>query len=263
MLNAGSGESLAAWLGVPADVMDLVSVTLLLHDLVATVVEDVDLMLVVEIHGSNPAITVDCDGGDTTGALGNLYSLLLLAGASVPGEDGRLGANLAGNGSLALRADTDAHNVISVVVHVVCDVFRRVFDLTTAEELLGVAGGVENDTESGSHVDSLALAVPVDVLLAVGATIAVDVLEFVLGGGLVVVDGVVLIGFDDLSEPWAHRHELLALSLLHLEEVIFSAVVVLATVGVSGLACLFVIDLTTAVSGEVGVVGKLAWCRSS
>lgn len=148
-------------------------------------------MLVVEINGSNPAVTVDCDSGDTTGALGNLYSLLLLAGASVPGEDGRLGADLAGDSSLALGADTDAHNVISVVVHVVGNIFGRVIDLTTTEELLGVGGDVENDTESSSHVDGLAIAVPVDVLLAVGATIAVDVFEVILGGGLVVVDWVV------------------------------------------------------------------------
>ena len=243
--------------------MDLVGVTLLLHDLVARVVEDVDLMLVVEIDSGNPAITVDCDGSDTTGALGNLYSLLLLSSACVPGEDGGLGADLAGDSGLALGANTDAHNIIGVMLHVIGNVLGSAVDLTTTEEFLGVGCWVKNDTKSSSHVDCLSTAVEVDVLLAVGATVAVDVLELVLSGGLVVVDWVVLIGLDDLSEPGAHGHKLLTLSLLDLEEVIFSGVVVLATIGIASLTGLFVIDLAAAVSGEVGVVGKLAWCRSS
>ena len=263
VLDTGSRESLAAWLFVPANVMDLVGVTLLLHDLVARVVEDVDLMLVVEIDGSNPAITVDCDSSDTTGALGDLDSLLLLSGACVPGEDGRLGADLTGNSGLALRADTDAHNIIGVMLHVIGNVLGSGLDLTATEEFLGVGCWVKNDTEGSSHVDSLVIAVEVDVLLAVSATVAVDVLEIVLSSGLVVVDWVVLIGFDDLSEPGANGHELLTLSLLDLEEVIFSGVVVLATIGIASLTGLFIIDLAAAVSGEVGVVGKLAWCRSS
>lgn len=179
MLDSGRRESLAAWLFVPADIMDLVSVTLLLHDLVARGIEDVDLMFVVEINGGNPALTVDCYSGDATSALGNLYSLLLLAGACVPGEDGRLGTDLARDSSLALRAYTDAHNIISVMVQVIGDVLGCGIDFTTTEELLGVRGWVKNDTKSGSHVDSLVLAVKVNVLLAVRATVAVDVLEII------------------------------------------------------------------------------------
>jgi len=73
----------------------------------------------------------------------------------------------------------------------------------------------------------------------------------------------VLIGLDDLSKPGAHRHELLALSFFDLEKVIFSGVVILATIGISCLAGLFVIDFTAAVLNEIGVVGELAWCRST
>ena len=106
------------------------------------------------------------------------------------------------------------------------------------------------------------MAVPVNVLLAVSATVAIDVLELVLGGGLVVVDGVVLIGLNDLTNPRADGHKLLTLSLLHLEEVVLTAVIVLATVAVLSDAGLLVIDLAATVGGEVGVIGKPAWCLS-
>ena len=262
VLHTSSGESLAAWLGVPADVMDLVGVTLLLDDLVAIVVEDVDLMLVVEIDGADPSIVVDSDGGDATGALGDLYSLLLLASAGVPGEDGGLGADLTGDGGLTLRADADAHNIIGVMVLVIGDVLGSVVDFTATEELLGVRLAVEDNTESSGHVDGLTVGVPVAVLLGVGASVTIDVLELVLSRGLVVVDWVMLIGLDDLTQPWAHGHELLASGLFHFEEVILAAIVVLSTVAIGGFASLLVVLLTATVSSEVGVVGKLAWSRS-
>jgi len=242
--------------------VNLVSVTLLLHHLVAVVVEDVHLMLVVQIDSSDPAFRVDGDGGDATSAFGDLYSLLLLAGASVPGEDGGLGAGLAGDSGVTSGVHTDAHHIIGVVVLVIGDVLGRVLDLTATEELLLVGGDVEDDTEGGSHVDSLVLAVPVHVLLRVSAAVAIDVFEVVLHGWLVVVDGVVIVRLNDLSNPWADRHELLTLSLLNLEEVILSAVVVLTTVAVLGDTGFLVIDLAATIGSEVGVIGKLAGCSS-
>ena len=179
--------------------MNLVGVTLLLHELLTILIEDVDLMFVVEIHSGDPAVAVDGNSGDATGTLGDLNSLLLLGTACVPGEDGWLGADLAGDGRLALRADANAHNIISVMVLVIGDVLGRVLDLTTTEEFLGVGTWVQDNAEGGSHVDSVAIFVPVDVLLGVGAPVAIDVLKVVLGRGLVVVDSVMLIGFDDLS----------------------------------------------------------------
>ena len=89
VLDTGRGESGGARGGVPADVVDLVGVTLLLELGVAVVVEAVDLVFVVEVHGADPAFSVDGNGGDATGALCYLDAVLLLAGACVPGEDGR------------------------------------------------------------------------------------------------------------------------------------------------------------------------------
>jgi len=262
VLDTSGGESLATGLGVPADVVNLVGITLLLHDLIAIVVEDVDLMFVVEIHSTDPSLVVDSDGGDATGTLGNLDSLLLLTGAGVPLEDGGLGADLSGDGGLALGADANAHNIIGVMVLIVGDVLGRGIDLTTTEELLGVGLGVQDDTEGGGHVDGAASGVPVDVLTGVSASVAIDVLEVVLDGWLLVVDGVVLIGLDDLSNPGADRHELLAGGFLHFEEVVLATVVVLSAVISGGVAGLLVVDEATAICEEFGVVGELAWCLS-
>lgn len=138
VLGSGSCEALGTWLGIPTDIVDLVGITFLLEALLAGVVEDVNLMLVVEISSANPSIFGDGYSLDATGTLGNLDTLLFLTSGGVPAEDGGLGANLARNGGLALRADTDAHNIISVVVLVVGNVLCSGVNLTAAEELLGV-----------------------------------------------------------------------------------------------------------------------------
>lgn len=242
--------------------MDLVCVTLLLEDEVARGIEDVGLMLVVHIDGADPALSVNGDGSDTTSALGDLDSLLLLACAGIPCEDGWLGAALTGDGSLALWADADAQDIIGVMILVVGDVLGSVFDLTATEEFLGVGLRVKNDTESSGHVDSLAVLVPVDVLLGVSASVTINVLEVVLSGWLVVVHWVVIVGFNDLSKPWTDGHELLTLSFFHLEEVILAVIFVLSTVAFDGVAGLLVVLDTAAILGEIGVVGKFAWCLS-
>jgi len=201
VLDTSGRESLGTRLFVPADIVNLVSITILLHDLLARTVEHVHLMVVVTISGANPAFGVDGDSLDTTSALGDLYPLLLLAAARVPGEDGGRVAILAGDGGVTVSVETQAQNIIRVVFTVVRHVLRRVFDLATTEEFLRVGLGVEDDAEGGGHVDSGASAVPVDVLLGVSASVAVDVLKFVGDVGLFVVDWVVLIGLSDLSFP--------------------------------------------------------------
>jgi len=179
VLDTSGGESLGAGLGIPGTVVDLVGVTLRLEDGVTRVVVDVDLMFVVEIDSGDPALSVDCDSSDTTSALGDLDSLLLLTGVGVPGEDGGLGADLTGDSGLSVGADADAHDIIGVMLGVVGNVLGGVVDLATTEECLGVGCSVENDTEGGSHVDGLTLGVPVDVLSGVGASVTIDVLESV------------------------------------------------------------------------------------
>ena len=179
MLDTGRRESLGAGLVIPTDVMNLVAITLLLEDAGTIVVIDVDLMFVVHIDGADPAISVDSDGSDSTSARSDLDSLLLLTSAGIPGEDGGLEASLTGDGSLTVGADTDAHNIIGVMVLVICDVLGGVFNFTTTEELLGVGLLIKNDTEGSSHVDSLSFRVIVDVLSGISASVTIDVLELV------------------------------------------------------------------------------------
>jgi len=131
-------------------------------------------MLVVEIDGSDPSIIVDSDGLDATGAFANLNSLLFFASAGVPGEDSRRRASLSGNSSLAAGIDTNAQNIICVMVHIISDILGRAVDLTATEKLLSVSGdasqihlelvdnlGVQNDTEGGGVVDGMTSGVPV------------------------------------------------------------------------------------------------------
>lgn len=122
------------------------------------------------------------------------------------------------------------------MVGVLSDILGGVLDLATSEELLGVAVLVENDTKGGSHVDGLTLAVPVDVLLGVGASVAVNVLELVSSVRLILVDLVMVVGFSNLANPGTDSHELLTLSLLDFEEVALGTVFVLAFVARNVLA---------------------------
>lgn len=142
-----------------------------------------------------------------------------------------------------------------MTVLVVSNFLGGVVDFTTTEELLGVAGGVKDDTEGSSHVSGLLVGVPVGVLTGVSASVTVDVLELVGLVGLGVVDGVVALGLDDLSDPGADGHELLALAgVLDFKEVIFGAVglVHFASVGVAGF---LVVDASLLIGVlEVGFV---------
>ena len=198
-------------------------------------------MFVVKIDGSDPALGVDGNSLDTTSTLGDLDSLLHVTSAGVPFEDGGLGANLTRDGSGTRFVDSDAHDIIGVVLQVVGDVFGGAFNLTTTEELLGVGRGVQNDTKSGGHVSGLAIAVEVDVLSGVGATVAIDVLKLVSGVWFLVVDLVVVVGLSNLADPGTDSHELLALSLLDFEEVTFLTVLVLTGVDHAACAGLFVV----------------------
>ena len=253
--HTSSCESRGSWDSIPADVVDLVGITLLLEDGVSCLIIDVNLMFVVEIDSSDHALTVERDSDDTTSALGDLNSLLLLTSACVPFENGGAGADLAGDGGLAFGAESYAHNVISVVVRVVGDVLGSAGNLATTEELLGVGWDVQDDTEGGSHVDSVALLVPVGVLLGVGTSVAVHVLKRVGRLGLRVVNLVVAIRLGDLADPGAQSHELLASRLLNGEEVVLTTILVLAFVAGVSLAGLFV-DFSSALAVHVhfGVV---------
>ena len=226
VLDTGGAELLGVV--VPADVVDLVGITLLLPDTVASLVEDVDLVFVVEIHSGDPAVLGDAHGSDTTGTLSDLDSLHLLSSACVPLEDSGGGTVLSGDSDLALVADGDREDVIGVMVRVSGDVLGGHVDFTGSEELLGVGVAVKDNAEGGSHVDSLTVAVPVDVLLGVSASVAVDVLKSVGAVGSVSNEWVVVVGLGDLTNPGAECHELFTLSLLDLEEIVLGTVVVLA-----------------------------------
>ena len=261
MLDTGGGKSGGTWLSIPSYVVDLVGVTLLLEDAVACRIIAVHLMFVVEIGGGDETFSVDGDGIDATGALRDLDTERLLTSAGVPSEDGWLGADLTGDSPFSLGAESDGHDVVSVMFLIVSDVLGGVLDLTTTEEFLGVGSVFKDDSEGGSHVDGVTVAVPVAVLLGVTAAVAIDVLKSVGGVRDIIVLGVVVGWLSDLADPGTDGHELLASGLLDLEEVALLTVVVLAAVAGSSLAGLLVIDDATAVSSHIGIVLEFAWSR--
>ena len=148
------------------------------------------------------------------------------------------------------------------MVLVIGDILGSVSDLTTTEELLGVGLTVEDDTEGGSHVDSLSSAVEVDILLGVGASVAVDVLKLVSDIRLLVIDFVVAFRLCYLTNPRTNSHELLTLGLFYLEEVVLATIVIFSSVGDDTLACLLVILDATTITIHVGVIVPSAWGRS-
>ena len=215
-------------------------------------------MVVVKIDGADHVFSVDIAGNNTTGALGDLHALLFRSSAGIPGEDGRRSTDLTGNSSVAASVNRDAHNIISVVISVLRAVLGRVLDLTATEELLGVGGNLKDHAESSSHVDGVALVVEVDVLLRVGAAVAVHILELVSAVRSLVVDLVVVIGLRDLTDPGADRHELLTLGFFDSEEVVLGTVVVLTVVIDGRLASLLINSDSLAVGEEVLIVVELA-----
>jgi len=261
VLDTGGGKSGGTRLGIPGDVVDFVGITLLLEDAVALTIIAVHLMFVVEIGGGDVTFSVDGDGVDATGALCDLDTEALLASAGVPSEDGWLGADLTRDSHLSLGAESDGHDVVGVMVLIVGDVLGGVLDLTTTEEFLGVGFVVKDDTEGGSHVDGVTLAIPVAVLLGVAAAVAIDVLKSVGGVRDIVVHWVVVVWLSDLTNPGTDSHELLAGGLLDFEEIALLTVVVLAAVAGDSLAGLLVVLDATAVSSHIGIVLEFAWSR--
>ena len=95
-------------------------------------------MVIVEISSRHPAIGIDSDTVNTTRTLSELHSLFLLASDGIPGEDGRLGADLSRGSSASSGVYLQAHDVVSVMVLVIGDILGCIGDLTATEEFLGV-----------------------------------------------------------------------------------------------------------------------------
>ena len=148
------------------------------------------------------------------------------------------------------------------MVLVIGDILGSVSDFTPTEKLLGIGSTVKDDTEGSSHVNSLSLAVEVDVLLGVCASVSVDVLKLIGYIWNLSVVWVVALWLSDLTNPGTNSHELLTLCLFDLEEVVLTAIIILASIGHDTLACLLVILDATTIAFHVGVIVPSAWGRS-
>ena len=257
MLGTSSGEGSGTRLGGEAHIVDLVGVTLLLgHESASLSVEHVQVMLVVEINGSDEGTALgDGNGGDTSASLGELETVELLTSAGVPGEHDGGGSNLTGDGDLSLGADLDGHDVVGVLVLVVSNLLGGVVDFASTEEFLGVGGNIKNNTNGSSHVSGLLVLVPVHVLARVSASVAVHVLKLVLGVRLGGVHIVVSGRLDDLAEPGTASTELLSRAGFGSSEVVDLGTVGLVQFAVFGRASFLVVDLSLSAGfGEEGVV---------
>jgi len=85
------------------------------------------------------------------------------------------------------------------MITIVGDLLGGVFDLTATEELLGVSLRVKDNTEGSCHVDRSIVTVEENVLSAISASVAVNVLKSVRAVGLGVVDGVVVVRLGNLA----------------------------------------------------------------
>jgi len=178
-----------------------------------------------------------------------------LSSLGTPGEHSRSRADLSRNSGASVRGHSDSHDIVSVMITIVGDLLGGVFDLTATEELLGVSLRVKDNTEGSCHVDRSIVTVEENVLSAISASVAVNVLKSVRAVGLGVVDGVVVVRLGNLAQPGTHSEELFSLaSFLCLKEIIFAAVTVLVSL-FDGVASL-VEDTSLLVNfaGEVVVV---------
>jgi len=229
--NAGEG-----------DVVDLVAITLLLVHLVARLaVEDVDVVVVGHVDGSESFhVCGDGDALETGGSLVEDGTLLLFSSDGVPDEDQGDGSTLSSDGERAITRHGEGHNVIVVTVHLTSSLSSAVIGFTTTEEFLSVGSSVEDDSEGGSHVGDLAVFVEVDVLARVLGSVSVAVLKSVGLVGLVSVSLVMLGRLGNLTDPRLDSHELLALSFFSFEEaLIFGGV--LSTVLGSDVVTRFIV----------------------
>jgi hypothetical protein len=77
----------------------------------------------------------------------------------------------------------------------------------------------------------LSSLVEVGVVATAVGSVSINVLEFVLDVRLVRVEGEMLIRLNDLSFPWLASHEALSFSGYSFEEIVISAVFILAVLG--------------------------------
>lgn len=178
-------------------------------------------MVVVSIDASDlGAVLVERAGSDSSGSLGELGTALLLSSDGVPGEQNWGGSVLTGDSGVTSVVDLAAEDIVGVSIEVAGRHLGRLLDFAATEELLGVVSVAEDNAECGSHVDGVALAVEVAVLLGVSASVSIDVLELVLRLWLSRVDGVVTGWLSNLSLPWNAGGGLFANRLVTLEEVV-------------------------------------------
>jgi hypothetical protein len=231
VLNTGSGEAITV--GVEAHVVDLLTTSLFLAKLTefgSSSGEDVNAMVVVSIDASDlGAVLVERAGSDSSGSLRELGAAFLLSSGGVPGEQNWLGSVLTGDSGVTSVVDLATEDIVSVSGEIASRHLGFLSDLATAEELLGVVSVVEDDTESGGHVDGVALAVEVAVLLGIGTSVSVDVLELVLLVWLSGVNVVVVGWLSNLALPWDTGGCLFANGLVALEEVVVVDVSVLGS----------------------------------
>ena len=125
----------------------------------------------------------------------------LFTGLGVPAEHSGVGSTLSSDGHASISGDGEAFDIVIVGIDIVLVVVLLSVDLTSSEVLLGVAGSVEDDTDGSGELGGAAGLVEVGVVATVVGSVTIDVLEFVVDKRLVGVEGVVVLGLDDLSLP--------------------------------------------------------------
>lgn len=108
MLGSSSGKFGGARLSRPADILDTVGISILLHDRLSLEGEDIDVMLVVKINASNLHVVLsESNGCNTSGSLANLDTGIFGGVSSSPNEHGWRRSNLSSDTLLLVRANVN------------------------------------------------------------------------------------------------------------------------------------------------------------
>jgi hypothetical protein len=101
------------------------------------------------------------------------------------------------------------HDIIGVMVEVIGNLLRFVFDWATSKEGLGVRFLIEDDAEASSHIDDLTIWVVVHILTGVLTSVSINVLELVHLIWWVLVNWGMVVWLCDGTDPWLYRQEFL------------------------------------------------------
>jgi len=243
------GTSKGVLLRVPAQVDHRVRATLHLSLLVTSggVKNGNSVIVVITQSGNKGTVVIPANSFGASGVSGLLTSGNELTSLGIPNEDSGLLSDLTSGDSLSIGGQSESRDIIVMLLAVGSNI--------TTEEFLGVVVLVQDDTESGSHVNGITVGIVEQVVSGVNGSVTVDVLQSKLLGRGVGVESGGITGGNHSTLPGLGGHELLTFTLLlDFETIILSVVLISGVTRLVESLIFGVITLGVEVISTFGIV---------